>query len=130
MRKIIDFNLHIISIFMSYTEVSDSEEFKNIIEEYEYTIIDFYAEWCGPCKKFAPVFEKYASKYHVPSKLNFVKVEADSEELYSISKSYNIKALPTFILINKTGEAIKEIKGVDENEFINLIKEANRLNQN
>ena len=56
-------------------------------------IIDFYADWCGPCKRIAPEFEKLAEKY---TDVVFLKVNVDNSE--KLSEFYSVSALPTFVL--------------------------------
>jgi thioredoxin 1 len=56
-------------------------------------LIDFWAEWCGPCKRFAPVFEK-ASEEH--SDVTFAKV--DTEEQRELAAMYGIMSIPTLVI--------------------------------
>jgi thioredoxin 1 len=70
-------------------------------------VIDFYATWCGPCKKIAPVFEKLAQVY--PS-IVFLKVDVD--ESAEVAEKFEIQAMPTFLFI-KDGRIVKRIEGAD-----------------
>jgi thioredoxin 1 len=64
-------------------------------------IVDFYAEWCGPCKKYAPEFEKLASLF---TKMTFVKVNTEEHE--SIVEKYAVTSLPTtLVLVNGSEKA-------------------------
>ena len=111
---------------MSYTEPQSSDEFNSLINSAEATIVDFYAEWCGPCKKFAPSFSTYANDHKVESKLHFMKVEADNENMHDIAKKYKINALPTMVVINKKGEEVKRMVGINKKEFEELLQVAKK----
>ena len=64
-------------------------------------IVDFYAEWCGPCKKYAPEFEKLANLF---TKMTFVKVNTEEHE--SIVEKYSVTSLPTtLVLVNSSEKA-------------------------
>jgi thioredoxin 1 len=70
-------------------------------------VIDFFATWCGPCKKIAPAFEQLATVY--PS-IVFLKVDVD--ELAELVDKYSIQAMPTFVFL-KDGVVVKRIEGAD-----------------
>ena len=81
-------------------------------------VIDFYADWCRPCRIFAPTFEKMAEKYG--DKMNFYKVNVDYCK--SLSAAYNITAIPTLFFFDKKG-ALTRVQGVpSEEEFENFLK--------
>lgn len=63
-------------------------------------IIDFYAEWCGPCKMVAPVLEELAAKYE--GKLAVYKVDTDAEP--ELSALFQIQSVPTLFFVPKVGE--------------------------
>lgn len=70
-------------------------------------VIDFFATWCGPCKKIAPAFEKLAEVYPT---IAFFKVDVDeSQELVD---QFSIQAMPTFVFM-KDGVVVKRIEGAD-----------------
>lgn len=70
-------------------------------------VIDFFAQWCGPCKKIAPAFEKLAEVY--PS-ITFLKVDVD--ESPELVDKYDVNAMPTFVFL-KDGVVVKRIEGAD-----------------
>ena len=57
------------------------------------TIVDFYASWCGPCKKLSPIMEKLSKKYE--DKVNFYKIDVD--ESSDLANTLKIKGIPTLI---------------------------------
>jgi thioredoxin 1 len=79
-------------------------------------IVDFFANWCGPCKRIAPVFEELAQK--VPE-ITFLKVNVDDSE--ALSSAFDIEALPTFVCI-KDSKVFKRIEGADLNAVIAVIE--------
>ncbi len=69
-------------------------------------LVDFYADWCGPCKMMMPVVEKMAEKYD--GKIKVGKVNSDDEG--SLAGKYNIMSIPSF-LIFKNGEVVNSATG-------------------
>lgn len=78
-----------------------SEEFKKLITSDRKVLIDFYAEWCGPCKKMAPYLE--TMKTEMADSLIVVRINADINQ--KIAKELSVDALPT-LLLYKNGEII------------------------
>lgn len=68
-------------------------------------IVDFWAEWCGPCKSLAPIFQDLASDYG--DRVKFVKVNTDDT---TVAAKYNIRGIPT-ILFFKDGHVVNTIIG-------------------
>ena len=69
-------------------------------------LVDFYADWCGPCKMMMPVVEKMAEKYD--GKIKVGKVNSDDES--SLAAKYNIMSIPSF-LIFKNGNVVNSATG-------------------
>jgi thioredoxin 1 len=70
-------------------------------------VIDFFATWCGPCKKIAPTFEKLSEAFPT---VQFFKVDVDeSAELVNM---FDISAMPTFVFL-KDGKVVKKVEGAD-----------------
>ncbi len=93
------------------------------LEEFPTTglaVVDFYADWCGPCKRLAPIFDEL-SKEHTAIK--FYKVNSDEAE--ELAQKYEVQALPT-ILFLKEGEVVSMIRGANvqaiKDELIELEK--------
>ena len=62
-------------------------------------VIDFYAEWCGPCKMLAPVLEEVSEEY--AGKVDIYKINVDEEE--ELASIFGIRSIPTLIFIEKNG---------------------------
>ena len=81
-------------------------------------VIDFYADWCRPCKILAPTFEKMAEKYG--DKVNFYKVDVDRAK--TLSAVYSITAIPTLFFYDKKG-TLGQMRGLpSEEELENAVK--------
>ena len=94
-------------------------------EEWKYlgdrpAIVDFYADWCGPCRQMSPVLEKIASDYK--GKINVYKVNVDNAR--NLSKSYGIRSIPMFLLIPVEGEPVKTVGSMPEEQFRAKVKDA------
>jgi thioredoxin 1 len=70
-------------------------------------LVDFWAEWCGPCKMIAPVLEELASEYD--GKIKIGKVNIDDHQ--ALATEYGIRAIPTLLLF-KGGEVAEQIVGM------------------
>ena len=69
-------------------------------------LVDFWAEWCGPCKMIAPIVDEIADEYE--GKLRVAKLDADANQ--EVLMNYGIMGIPTLILF-KGGEAVERITG-------------------
>lgn len=74
-------------------------------------VIDFYAPWCGPCKRAAPAFEKMAAAYPT---VKFAKCDIDSEddELPAFSRQFGVESVPTFIVF-RNAKPVAAVEGAD-----------------
>ena len=87
-------------------EVTDAEFEQEVLKADLPVVVDFWAEWCGPCKVISPILEGLAEEYD--GKIKFVKV--DTEENFETPESYGILSLPT-LLVFKEGQQIERITG-------------------
>lgn len=78
-------------------------------------LVDFYADWCGPCKILSPTIEELAQDKKYSDKYYFYKVNVDAA--FNISERYSIQYIPT-IIIFKDGEEITRNSGVVEKDYI------------
>ena len=80
-------------------KVSDAAEFDALLSSTAHVVVDFYADWCPPCRAIAPVFSELAEKHASPGRLAFAKVNVD--HVGNISARYNVSAMPTFVFFHK-----------------------------
>lgn len=96
----------------------DPESFEQTVNSEEALVVDFWAEWCGPCKKLAPVFKEVSEEM---GDVNFGKV--DMEEHQELGTQNGVRALPT-LMIFKDGEEIARKSGVvGKEDLVDWIQE-------
>ena len=83
----------------------DDSNFQQVVSSENPTLVDFWAEWCGPCKMMHPVFESMDKKY---PKVKFARVNVDKNQ--NISMRYSVQSIPTFIMF-RAGQAVDQMMG-------------------
>ena len=91
---------------------SDNFE-KEVLKSNTLVIIDFFADWCGPCQMMKPVFEKLSANYK--GKLNFAKVNTEISP--EIAQRYGIQGIPCLVIVKK-GEEIGRIVGFSSESML------------
>lgn len=82
-------------------------------------IIDFYADWCGPCKMVAPVLEELSKEYE--GRLLIYKVNTDIEQ--ELSSVFGIQSIPTMLFIGADGEPMMQPGAFPKHAFKKIIEE-------
>lgn len=78
------------------TENATAADFNDLISSNEIVIIDFWAPWCGPCRSFAPTYEKVSEKH---TDIVFAKVNTEEEE--ELSNHFQIRSIPTLMIFRE-----------------------------
>ena len=105
-------------------EILEERNYKDIIAQNKknkkFTMLYFTASWCGPCKKLYPILNSILEKLDKDIKDNFLyKIDIDDNDL--ITQHYNIKSVPTILLINGN-EKLYTVSGYNMNEIKELFK--------
>jgi thioredoxin 1 len=87
-------------------KVSDASFEKDVLQSSEPVLVDFYADWCGPCKAMAPALEQVATE--MKGKVKVVKLDVDANP--AVTQKYHIQAMPT-LMIFKDGQVAAQRVG-------------------
>lgn len=84
-------------------------------------VIEFSATWCGPCKRFAPTFEKVSEMFH--GKVDVQKIDIDDKATMNITEKYNVHAVPTIVFLDSKGNIVNShVGGMDEQELTSTMQ--------
>ena len=93
----------------------DSSNFHDAVSQNNLLLVDFWAEWCGPCKSMHPIFSRMAKKYE---QVRFARVNVDNSQ--DVAKKFNVQSIPTFIMF-KNGQVAQQIVGAVGEPGIHMI---------
>ena len=82
-------------------------------------IIDFYSDWCGPCKMVAPILEELSKQYD--GKVLIYKVDTDAEE--ELAAIFNIRSIPSLLFIPQEGQPMMQAGALPKHVFERVIEE-------
>lgn len=102
------------------TSVSDDSFEQDVLKSDKPVLVDFWAEWCQPCRQLAPVVEAVAQKYD--GKAKFVKLNVDDNN--QTAMRYGVRGIPTLILFNNGSEADRLVGNTPKENIYRMIDRA------
>ncbi|PBP22656.1 thioredoxin [Diplocarpon rosae] len=100
-------------------QIASPGQFSDLLKSSQIVVTDFYADWCGPCKTIAPLYEQLSAQLSRPNHITFVKVNVDTQK--EIASKYAVTAMPTFMIF-KAGKVVEKIKGADPRRLQEVVK--------
>ena len=104
---------------MSIKQVTDKDFEDEVISSSEPVLVDFWAEWCGPCKMIGPILEELAPE--MDGKIKIVKVDVDSNN--QAAMNYAIRSIPTLIIIKDGSVKAQHIGAASKSQIENFINQ-------
>lgn len=95
----------------------NSQEFENVIAQNDVVFVDFFANWCGPCKMLAPSIDKLAQEH---PEVKVVKVDVDQEP--SLAMQFGVQSIPTLITFKKGQTVNRQLGFVPYETLENMLK--------
>ncbi|CAI7636370.1 hypothetical protein N7533_013701 [Penicillium manginii] len=104
---------------MSVVTISSPEQFGSLLNSSRIVIADFYADWCGPCKAIAPVYDSLARQLSRPNQITFTKINGDEQK--ELAQTYSVRAYPTFIVF-ENGRKTQTVAGANPQKLNEVIQ--------
>lgn len=102
---------------MEVTKIT-SENFEiEVLKSEKTVLVDFYADWCGPCKMLSPVVDEVAQENE---DVKVVKINVD--EAQNVAMKYNIMSIPTLVVIKNGQEISRSVGVIDKLQILDMIK--------
>ncbi|MGB2087802.1 MAG: thioredoxin [Psychroflexus salarius] len=95
-----------------------SEKFNKIIESDTPVLIDFFADWCGPCKMLAPILKDVKSE--LGDEVKIIKIDVDKNQ--ALAAKYQVRGVPTMLLFKKGKQLWRQSGVLQKDDLINTIK--------
>ncbi|MEO5343042.1 MAG: thioredoxin [Gammaproteobacteria bacterium SHHR-1] len=100
----------------------NKDNFEQVINDNDFVIIDFWAPWCGPCRSFAPTYEKVSEDH-----ANMVFAKLNTEDEQEIAGHFNIRSIPTLMIFREKVIIFSQAGALPEPAFRDLLQKASEL---
>ena len=100
----------------------NKDNFERTIKEKEFVVVDFWAPWCGPCRSFAPVYDKVSEDH---DEIVFAKINTEEEQ--EIAAHFQIRSIPTLMIFREQIIIYAQPGALPEGSFRQLLEQAQGL---
>ncbi len=97
--------------------VTDQDFEQEVLQSDRPVVVDFWAEWCGPCKMLAPTVEAVAQEFD--GKVKFVKLDIEASNQTPVR--YNVRGIPTLLVFNGGGEVDRAVGNQPKNKIVEML---------
>ena len=102
------------------SHVNDDQFEEQVLKSSEPVLVDFWAEWCGPCKMISPMIDDLAATYH--GKLKVAKINIDHNQ--KTPRNYNVRGIPTLMIFKDGKVEATQIGAVSKSQLAQMIDKA------
>lgn len=106
---------------MAVVELTD-DTFEKAVTDNSFVIVDFWAPWCGPCKSFAPTYEKVSEDHQ-----DIVFAKVNTEEQQQVAAHFQIRSIPTLMIFRDQIIIFSQAGALPEGAFRELVQKASEL---
>lgn len=106
---------------MATTQLTE-QNFEDVVGSNDVVLIDFWAAWCGPCRSFAPTFEKVSASYP-----DFVFAKVDTEAEQGLAAAFGIMSIPTLMVIRENVVLFNQAGALPEHALVEVVERVRGL---
>ena len=107
---------------MSTPQDLTADDFRETIDENEIVLVDFWADWCGPCKMFAPIYEEAAGEHE-----DVVFGKVDTEQQQELAAAFQIRSIPTLMAFRDNVLVFNQAGALPKESLLDLIEQIKAL---